>query len=288
MLNLGKRIDTHFPQTTTLGDWGTISANQPYQGSRNRIECASIFFGQNSVSNAWCRHANNNDRDLFSAIITAIGVLGMSDEIKEDNKAEAARKAPVSNVGKIGKSIIASRAKKMIDQFDEFLEEGESFLSVGDADGAVSLEIQRRCGLTGRGLDVDIGMPRNEEIPIDYYDGITMPYEDDAFDVVFVLFTLHHCNDLDAVLKEIVRVAKKKIVIMEDVYETAFGRRVVCFMDKLENRLVSSEITLPFNFKKVLEWEETFKDLDLKITKSKGFKMGWAMPVQNHIFCLQK
>ena len=212
----------------------------------------------------------------------------MSDKIKEDNKAETVTQAPISTVDKLFELMKVSRANKMINQFEEFLEEGESFLSVGDADGAVSLQMQHRCGLIGRGLDVDIGISRVEKVPIDYYDGITMPYEDDAFDVVCALFTLHHCNDLEAVLNEMVRVAKKKIVIMEDVYKTDLGFRIVCFMDRLENRLVSSEINLPYNFKKVTEWEETFTDLGLKITKSKGFKIALGMPVRNHIFCLQK
>jgi SAM-dependent methyltransferase len=184
--------------------------------------------------------------------------------------------------------ILVERADRIVDTYAHFLVPGDSWLSVGDGDGYVSLQTQRRCGVRARGLDVAIDWPnRTGLVPIDHYGGREMPYEENSFDVVSAIFTLHHCDDVRSVLSEMVRVSRKKIVICEDVYRTWLGRRIVCLMDRLENRAVSKEINLPFNFKKVPEWEALFGELGLSITTSRGFKIYPRFPVRHHLFCLE-
>lgn len=183
---------------------------------------------------------------------------------------------------------LLKRASRIVESYAHFLCPGESWLSVGDGDGYVSLHTQRLCGVEPRGLDVDIDWPnRNEAVPIDHYDGLSMPYDDNSFDVVSAIFSLHHCDDVESVLGEMVRVSRKKIVICEDIYNTWFGHKVVCFMDKLENRAVSREINIPYNFRTVTEWVLLFKKLDLGINTSKRLEIFPWFPVRHHVFCLE-
>ena len=55
--------------------------------------------------------------------------------------------------------IMSKRAKGIVDQFDEFIAPGESYLLVGDGDGFVTAEAKHRCGLEARGLDLKIQVP---------------------------------------------------------------------------------------------------------------------------------
>lgn len=66
---------------------------------------------------------------------------------------------------------------------------------------------------------------RNEVTSIDIYkgckeshiyDGHNIPYPDKSFDIVFCMFVLHHIPHYKNILKEIERVCKKRIIIIED------------------------------------------------------------------------
>ena len=188
------------------------------------------------------------------------------------------------------KRIIDYRTDKIVDSLESFVKKGETLLSVGDGDGFVTEKMMRRCGVDARGLDVEIGFAyeRSKEVPLDYYDGITIPYKDDNFDIVSAIFVLHHCNDIDRVVSEIVRVARKKIIICEDVYRTSIGKGIVCLMDFIENRLASKDINIPYNFNTVKGWENTLRNHGLKIVKSEKLKVISIDPVKQHVFYLEK
>ncbi len=181
------------------------------------------------------------------------------------------------------------RAKTVVDSFCEFLDPHSRVLSVGDGDGTVSAELMRRHPLTIQGVDVEITLPyRAQEIALDYYDGHTLPYKDGSFDVVCGIFVLHHCDDINRVLSEIIRVARKKIIIIEDVYRNAVGRKIVCLNDYIENRLFSPNVNIPFNFKNTSEWEDTFLSHGLTLQDIKPFNIAWWIPVRHQVFHLYK
>jgi ubiquinone/menaquinone biosynthesis C-methylase UbiE len=55
------------------------------------------------------------------------------------------------------------------------------------------------------------------------YDGTTLPFADDSFDVALVITVLHHATDPDAVLGEVRRVARR-IIVIEEIYENALEK----------------------------------------------------------------
>ncbi len=103
---------------------------------------------------------------------------------------------------------------------------GKSILDFGCGDGNTACFIQKLCtGYTYTGIDVSkesIRVAKERELPscsFYDYDGSTIPFADETFDVVFASCVFHHIepqNRLDS-LKEIYRVLKQggKVIIFE-------------------------------------------------------------------------
>lgn len=179
------------------------------------------------------------------------------------------------------------RADKIIGGISGFVVPGESVLSVGDGDGSVSRRMRDRFQLVPQGLDVEVQVPfRTKEIPLVYYDGTRMPYSDNSFDIVAAVFSLHHCNDVENVLSEMIRVSRNKIIICEDVFASKFQKAVVCAVDYIENRVWSRDVNIPYNFRSIEEWTALFQKEGLCVELSNSFKVVKVLPVKNHLFCL--
>jgi SAM-dependent methyltransferase len=66
------------------------------------------------------------------------------------------------------------------------------------------------------------------------YDGTTLPFDDDSFDVALVITVLHHAQDPDAVLAELTRVARR-IIVIEEIYENCLEKYSTYLIDSLFN-----------------------------------------------------
>jgi ubiquinone/menaquinone biosynthesis C-methylase UbiE len=66
------------------------------------------------------------------------------------------------------------------------------------------------------GIDIrDLRLP-NVNVPLQIYNGRSIPFADDYFDVSLVFYVLHHCEDPEQVLREAIRVTRGKIIIIEE------------------------------------------------------------------------
>src|SRR4030095_16658560 len=83
---------------------------------------------------------------------------------------------------------------------------GAAVLDVGAGDGALAARLLKvRPDLTIRGVDV-LARPR-AAIPVDLFDGQTLPFGDRSKDVVVCVDVLHHANDAERLLAECAAVA---------------------------------------------------------------------------------
>lgn len=83
------------------------------------------------------------------------------------------------------------------------------------------------------GLDVDNTSLWQEIQPV-LYDGKIIPFKDNIFDNATVICVLHHCQNQEAVLNEIMRVSKRAIVI-EDTYRNPAEHIAIAIRDSIEN-----------------------------------------------------
>jgi len=187
--------------------------------------------------------------------------------------------------------IIRNMVINTVDFLEDFIKKEESIIDIGAGGGWISQELQRRKKTQNTLLDV-INLNQTN-LPLIIYDGKNIPFDDNTFDTALLICVLHHCQDPYRVLEEAKRIVKNRIIIIENISTTPFGKIALRFKDAIVNigfcLLVNSlnEITnLPFYFKTTSEWEKTFNKLNLKIVYKKEFR-----PLMNHhsvAFIVQK
>jgi 2-polyprenyl-3-methyl-5-hydroxy-6-metoxy-1,4-benzoquinol methylase len=91
----------------------------------------------------------------------------------------------------------------------EYIPENYSILDFGGGNCELSKFLGSRNSVTT--IDIYKGCDNSE-----IYDGYNLPYANNSFDIVFCMFSLHHIPHYKDILKEIQRVCKKRIIILED------------------------------------------------------------------------
>jgi ubiquinone/menaquinone biosynthesis C-methylase UbiE len=151
------------------------------------------------------------------------------------------------------------RAEDIFKKIEKYLGKNDKILELG-AGTCHIVEFLRNRNFDVTPLDV-INISFIDGINPIIYDGKTIPFKDNYFDISLLITVLHHCQDPEDVLKEAKRVSKKVIVI-EDVYDNTFEKYVTFVWDSLINLEFFGH---PHSNKSHKEWRETFKKLDLKL-----------------------
>lgn len=188
-------------------------------------------------------------------------------------------------IDKLIRKFIQAKAEAVGGEIANFIEDGENVLDFGCGDMTISevIKNKRKVGLTGVD-NVDYNFTENRMI---LYDGKRIPFNNSKFDTVISSLVFHHCDDPEAALRECIRVSRKKIIVIEDYYTSAFGKVMTKVVDWVANRIQSGEINIPFNFKSVPEWEKTFSENGLDIVAKKSFRIPMS-PNRYMLFVLDK
>jgi len=116
------------------------------------------------------------------------------------------------------------RARWTARRIAPFLRPGDRVLDVGAGDCRLDLILTAKCRCAVVPLDVDDY--NTTSLPLTLYDGCHVPFPDDSFDVVLLIFVLHHATDARAVLLEAQRVCRRHVIVFEDVNQTVWDRWV--------------------------------------------------------------
>ena len=179
------------------------------------------------------------------------------------------------------------RAGELVAFFENFIQKGERVLDIGGGGGWVAQALKARTG-----ADVTILDTRNFNqtgVNCVIYDGDAMPFEDDSFYSAIIVFTLHHCQNPIKVLAEAKRVARGKIIIIEDITTSLLNKILLSFWDIISGLI--SVIAPPgedfyFKFYRDGEWQKIFQGLGLKIIFQKQFQSNKT--IRHKLFVLQK
>ena len=116
-------------------------------------------------------------------------------------------------------------AQAMVDHYG--IKPGDKILDIGCGKGFQLYEFTRVCpGVEVTGIDISEYAIENskEEIKdrLQVGNANNLPFEDNSFDFVFSITTLHnlHCYDLDKALREMERVSKKNKYLCVESYRT--------------------------------------------------------------------
>jgi ubiquinone/menaquinone biosynthesis C-methylase UbiE len=110
-----------------------------------------------------------------------------------------------------------------------------------------------------------------------------LPSDDQAYDAVMMMFMLHHMESFDQqeqILREALRVTRKRIVILED---TAVG-----FIERLANRafdyLLNAPhgVPTPFTFRSTNAWRETLERIGFHVRHIQTFRGTWQPTLKTY------
>lgn len=129
-------------------------------------------------------------------------------------------------------------------------------LSIGCGNGSVEALINK--GIVG----VEVLKYENPRIPIRIYNGKKLPFKNNCFDTVIIAYVFHHVRNekqIHAILKEALRVSKKKIVVLEQIYKNKIQLLLLKIFDCICNKPLG--VPTPFNFFTVKKWIKIFRSL---------------------------
>jgi SAM-dependent methyltransferase len=168
---------------------------------------------------------------------------------------------------------------------------GWRVLDYGSGTGRVSRWLAERRGIQPVLTDLVEYPNRRKELPfVKMEDPFRVPAPDRAFDAVLLLFTLHH-NTYEAqgkVLSEAVRLADRRLIIIEDTPFNRLDRALNVFWDKVLN--IRHGIATPLAFRTVDEWVAMFMEHDLDIAHVESYRPMWPtlMTYHHSMFVLER
>lgn len=152
---------------------------------------------------------------------------------------------------------LVQRAEKITKLFENQFPEKSRILDLGGGWGFYAESLKKR---GHEHLILDVVQPGYQKAPVVLYDGSKIPFPDQSFDVAILVTMLHHVDDPVALLREVHRVTRKRVVVVEDLYHHALGR----FWTICRDRLLNMEfMNHPHQFRKHEDW--------LKLFKAQGF-----------------
>lgn len=159
------------------------------------------------------------------------------------------------------RAVFQRRIRVLSEHISVMLGTEGTVLDLGCGDGSLAKAVMdRKPRLTFRGIDVFV-RPRTA-IPVEIFDGATIPAASGSFDWVTIVDVLHHTDNPGHLVAEAARVARKGVVIKDHLRDGPFAHRTLRFMDWVGNK--GHDVRLPYNYLSRQEWEAMFGQVGLK------------------------
>jgi len=157
---------------------------------------------------------------------------------------------------------------------------GPRLLDLGAGEGYVGAALRDRHEAWV--CSVDVGPFRRAPGAYVVYDGARLPFRARAFDTTLVLLTLHHCAAPLTVLREAIRVTRRRLLVTESVYR---NRRQRFWLDLLDGRLNgcrhAGRMPAALHFKRSDEWARLFEQRGLSVTQTRWIGSRWERLVHH-------
>ena len=158
-----------------------------------------------------------------------------------------------------------------------YLERGWEILDVGSGTGKMARWLASRAGVRPTLADVVEFGNRVGGLPyVRLEDPLALPFADRSFDAVVMLFVLHHVarwEDQERLLGEAARVARHRVVLIEDTPGSRAERAVNVAWDWALN--LRHGVPKPFTFRTVDGWRSVFPRVGLREVAARTYRPKW-------------
>ncbi|MGH2767467.1 MAG: class I SAM-dependent methyltransferase [Actinomycetota bacterium] len=180
---------------------------------------------------------------------------------------------------------MALRINEVVRRLSPFVDEGVEVLDLGAGTGKVARLLRERCGIRLTLADI---VPNNRtDLPfVQIDDPYCVPLPDRSFDTVLLLFVLHHVPDTGGqrkLLEECRRLARRRVLIMEDTPATKLERLINTGWDWVLNFYLG--VPTPFTFRTTGEWIEEFRSCGFETLRHERYRPIWpTLKTYHHTF----
>jgi SAM-dependent methyltransferase len=168
------------------------------------------------------------------------------------------------------------RENEVVRRLAPWLESGETFLDLGAGTGLLSRRLARWTGAQPTLSDL-FEFDNRIDLPfVRQTDPLRVPVPDRSFDVVLMTFVLHHIpkwEDQLVVAAEAMRIARKRVLVMED---TPFNKVDLVF-NKGWDWLLNWRhgVPKPFTFRAKEEWSDIFSSNGFRVGHAESYRPKW-------------
>ncbi len=157
------------------------------------------------------------------------------------------------------------RSQTVYSRIEPYLNSTQNVIDIGSGIGNISLLVKQKVKSV---TPVDVANFHNVRALEPFiYDGKTLPFADNSFDLALVLMVMHHTPDPVVLLKEAKRVSKE-IVVIETSYSNWVHKIYTVFMDALFNLQFPAGWN---SYKSDSEWKSLFASEGLQVVESRRF-----------------
>lgn len=165
-------------------------------------------------------------------------------------------------LGLLHRSLVFDRRTRILAaRLAEMLPPTSRVLDVGCGDGTIGRlvgELRPDVAMTG----IDVMIRPTARILVRQFDGKTIPYDDNSFDVVMFVDVLHHTNNPEILLREARRVARQSVVLKDHTRDGILATPILRFMDWFGN--APHGVVLSYNYWPEQRWHQAFAHIGLR------------------------
>jgi len=151
--------------------------------------------------------------------------------------------------------IFPLRVRNLARELSKYLPPNTSLLDVGCGDGQLAERLRKECQLS-RVEGVDVLVRPHVAIPVRQFNGTGLPWPDSSWDYVMAVDVLHHAEQQQALLHDMLRVAGKGVLIKDHLCESRFDYWLLRKMDNVGND--QHGVAVPGKYFSKSEWLNLF------------------------------